>query len=87
MVLDYFNKKIVLREPSKFKVEFVGDKKVELTGIIFVHKARRLLKKGHTAYLAHVVDTKTIKIDPSRVAIVDEYLGVFSEEMNGLPPK
>ena len=56
-ILDFSNKKVVLREPGKFKVKFVHNKKLELTGIIFVLKMRKLIKKGHTAYLKLVVDT------------------------------
>ena len=56
-VLDFSNKEVVLRELRKFKVKFVGDKKVELAEIIFVLHTRKLIKKGHTAYLKLVVYT------------------------------
>ena len=45
------------------------------------------MKKGHTSYLAHVVDTRVLRNDPSKVLIVCEYLDVFLEELSGLPPK
>lgn len=56
-------------------------------GIIYVVKARRLIKKGHTAYLAREVDTQASRIEPSKVPKVSEYLDVFPEELSGLPPR
>lgn len=55
---------------------------MELASIILVPKAR---KKGHTSYLAPVVNTQAIKNDLRSVPIVCEYLDVFLEEMSGLP--
>lgn len=49
-----------MRNPVKFKVKFEGDKKVNLGGIIFVPKAKKLIRKGHVVYLAHVVDTMDV---------------------------
>ena len=69
------------REPRKFEVKFVGDKKVELASIILVLKARKMIKKRHMAYLAHVVDTQAIKNDPRSVTIVCEYLDMFPKEI------
>ncbi|KAA0032284.1 uncharacterized protein E5676_scaffold745G00020 [Cucumis melo var. makuwa] len=40
-------------------------------------EARRLMKKGHVTYIAHVADTQTSKSDPSRVPVVYEYLMCF----------
>lgn len=45
------------------------------------------MKKGHTAYLEHVVDTRASRDDPSKVPIVCEYLDVFLEELSGFSPK
>ena len=57
VVLDCSNKEVVLRELGKFEVKFVANKKVELASIILVLKERKMIRKEHTAYLAHVVDT------------------------------
>lgn len=51
VVLDCFNKKVVLKDLERFEIKFVGDKKVNLTGIIYMLKARKSMK-GHTSYLA-----------------------------------
>lgn len=69
-ILDCFNKEVALREPRKFEIKFLGDKKVELASIISVLKTRKLIKKEHTAYLARVVNTQAIKNDPRSVSIV-----------------
>ena len=69
----------------RFEVKFVDDKKMEITNIISVYKVRKLLKKRHTPYLDHVVDTQAERKQPRSVPIVREYLDVFLEEMNGLP--
>lgn len=47
----------MLKDPRKFEVKFVDDEKVELASIILIFKARKLIRKGHTAYLAHMRDT------------------------------
>ena len=70
------NKKIVLTEPGKFESKAIGDKKVKLTSMISVLKAIKLVKKGHTSYLAHVVDIEATRNDSRSVPIVCEYLEV-----------
>ncbi|KAA0059915.1 DNA/RNA polymerases superfamily protein [Cucumis melo var. makuwa] len=86
-MLDYSNKEVVLKERENFELKFVGGKSVELANIISVLKVRKLIRKGDTAYLAHVVDTQAVRNDPISIPIVCEYLDVFSEEMSGLPLK
>lgn len=61
---------------------------MELASIISILKARKMIKKEHTAYLAaYVVDTQAIKNDSRSVSIVYEYLDMFYEEKSGLPLK
>lgn len=69
----YLIKNIVLKDLGKFQVKFVGDKNVELASIISMLKVRKLIRKGHTTYLAGVVDTQTIRNDPRSVPIVYRY--------------
>ena len=83
-ILDCSNKEVVLKEQEKIEVKYESDKKVELANIILVVKARKLIRKGHVAYLARVVDTRVIRKKPGSVLIVCEYLNVFSKEMSGL---
>ncbi|KAA0033013.1 DNA/RNA polymerases superfamily protein [Cucumis melo var. makuwa] len=56
-ILDCSNKKIVLRNLENFEIKFEGDKKANLGRIISILKVKKLIKKGHAAYLAHMVDT------------------------------
>ena len=49
-------------------------------------QAKRLLRQGCEAYLAHVVDIdkKISKIED--IPVVSEFPNVFSDELPGLPP-
>ena len=48
--------------------------------------AKRLLHKGCEAYLAHVIDTSTMKVNLENVLVVREFSDVFLEDLLGLPP-
>ena len=51
-------------------------------------QAKRLLEDGCTGFLASVLDKeKEGKMEPNDVAIVREFLEVFSEELPGQPPE
>ena len=49
-ILDCSNKEVAMKGLGRCEVKFVGNKKVEIANIILVFKAKKLLKKGHTAY-------------------------------------
>ena len=86
-ILDCSNKEVVLKKPRKFEIKFVDKKKAELVNIISMFKARKLIKKGHTAYLACVVNIQETRRKPRIMPIVCEYLDVFPEEISGLPSR
>ncbi|TYK04992.1 hypothetical protein E5676_scaffold143G002170 [Cucumis melo var. makuwa] len=44
--------------PGRFKIKFIGENKAKLAGIISLIKAMKLMRKGHIAYLACVVDAQ-----------------------------
>ena len=48
--------------------------------------ARRLLRKGCPAYLAHVIDTRVSGAKLEEIHVVNEYPDVFPEDLHGLPP-
>ena len=54
--------------------------------VISTLEAKRLLHKGCEAYLAHVIDTSTLKVTLESVPIVLEFLDVFLEDLLGLSP-
>ena len=49
-------------------------------------QAKRLLRQGCEAYLAHVVDTKKEIPILDEIPIVREFPDIFPEELPGLPP-
>ena len=51
-----------------------------------VMQAKRLLRQGCEAYLAHVVDTKKETPTLDEIPIVREFPDIFPEELPGLPP-
>ena len=48
-------------------------------------EAKRLLHKGCEAYLAHVIDTSTLKVTLESVPIVREFSDVFLKDLSRLP--
>ena len=53
--------------------------------MISVLEAKRLLQKGCEAYLAHVIDTSTLKVTLGSVPIVREFSNVFSKDLPRFP--
>ncbi|PON48588.1 hypothetical protein PanWU01x14_236250 [Parasponia andersonii] len=55
--------------------------------IISMIKARKLLEKGCTGYLANVMDTREeLRTKPQEVPVVNKFLEIFPEDLPGLPP-
>ena len=54
--------------------------------VILALEAKRLLHKGCKAYLAHVIDTSTLKITLESVLTVRKFSYVFFEDLLRLPP-
>ena len=59
--MDCFQKEVVFRGFEGTEVIFRGDRKVLPTCVISAVKARKLLGKGCSAYLAYVVDAQASK--------------------------
>jgi hypothetical protein len=66
---------------------FKGERTSNFTNIISGMVARKLLKKGYTAYLAYVINSKKGKIGLFDISIVREFPDVFPEELPGLSPE
>ncbi|KAL0556497.1 hypothetical protein IC582_005011 [Cucumis melo] len=79
-------KEVVFRKPGFAQVVFRGMRKVVSRSLISVLKAKNLLKKGCTAFLAHIVVVQREKLKPEDVPVVKEFLNVFSNNLSGLPP-
>ena len=82
--IDCKKKKVTLRISEDKKVKFQGQKqgKKFLTMI----QAKRLLRQGCEAYLAHVIDIDKKMPTIEDVPVVNEFSDVFSDELPGLPP-
>ncbi|KAI3784108.1 hypothetical protein L1987_43200 [Smallanthus sonchifolius] len=55
-------------------------------GIISFIRARKFLRKGHTAILALVVEQPSEEKKIDDIPIIHDYPEVFSEDLPGLPP-
>ena len=74
--MDCFTKKVVFRELGFSELEFESDLRVLPTCVISALEAKRLLYKGCEAYLAHVINTSTLKVTLKSVPIMQEFSDV-----------
>ena len=63
-----------------------GERKDVPSYVISVLVARKLLRKGCFAWLAHVRDLEKGSIDLVSIPVVKEFQDIFPEELPGLPP-
>ncbi|KAL0560470.1 hypothetical protein IC582_000875 [Cucumis melo] len=84
--LELQRKEVVFRKPGIAEVVFRGMRKVVSRSLISVLKAEKLLRKGCTAFLAHIVVVQREKLKPEDVPVVKEFLDVFPDDLSGLPP-
>ncbi|KAA0041496.1 putative Retrotransposon protein [Cucumis melo var. makuwa] len=77
-------KEVVFRKPGLAKVVFRGMRKVISRSLISVLKAEKLLRKGCTAFLAHIIVVQKEKLKPEDVSVVKEFLNVFPDDLSGL---
>ena len=54
--------------------------------VISALETKRLLHKGCEAYLAHVINTSTLKMTLESVPIMQEFSDVFFKDLPRLPP-
>ncbi len=58
-----------------------------LSNVISATAARRLIRKGCEAYLAHVVDTRKASYSLHDNPTVSDFPDMFSDELLSLPPE
>ena len=80
-LVDYFTKKILFHKLGFLELEFEGDCGDFFTCVILVLEVKRLLHKGCEAYLAHVIDTSTLKVTLRSVPVVRKFSDVFLEDL------
>ena len=86
MVVDCRMKRVTLRTSSGEEVTFIDERSNHLSNVISITTVRTMIRKGCEAYLAYVIDMKKAELSLSDIPIVCDYLDVFLEELQGLPP-
>ncbi|KAL4035318.1 hypothetical protein IC575_004002 [Cucumis melo] len=84
--LELQRKEVVFKKPGFAEVVFKGMRKVVCRSLISILKAEKLLSKGCTAFLAHIVVVQREKLKPEDIHVVKEFLYVFPDDLSGLPP-
>ena len=75
--MDYHKKEVIFRKPSFVEVVFRSERKIIPSSLIFASKVEKLLRKGCTAFLVHVLEVKEEKVKLKNVTVVNEFLDVF----------
>ena len=65
---------------------FCGERRVLPSCVISTIDAKRLLRKGCSAYLAHVIDTGVWELRLEDIPVVQEFPDVFLDEHPRMPP-
>jgi hypothetical protein len=84
--VDCFTKMVTIQGIGDERVVFKGERKVIPSCVISVLVAKKLLRKGCSAWLAYVRELQKGSIDLASIPVVKEFRDVFPEELPGLPP-
>ncbi|CAA3011864.1 DNA RNA polymerases superfamily [Olea europaea subsp. europaea] len=84
--VDCFCKEVIFRSPENLEIVLTGERRILPSCMISVFDARRMLKKGCHAYLAHVIDTQITKLEIDDISVVRDFPDVFPKDLPGLPP-
>ncbi|KAI5324710.1 hypothetical protein L3X38_033783 [Prunus dulcis] len=85
--VDCFRKEVVLRSPGCPEVTIYGERRVLPSCLISAMTAKKLLRKGCSGYLAHVVDTRKQELKLEDIPVVRDFSDVFPDDLPGLPPR
>lgn len=83
--VDCHNKTVVFTIPNQNLFRIVGDKSGSNVTLVSALKARKLLKKGCSGYIAYVVDKSKGELKPSDIPVVCEFEDVFPPDITSLP--
>ncbi|CAL2256701.1 unnamed protein product [Prunus armeniaca] len=72
-LVDCFWKEVVFRSPGQPEVTFYGERRVLPSFLILAMTARRLLRKGCTRYLTHMIDTRHNGLRLEDISVVQEF--------------
>ncbi|KAH9658749.1 Endonuclease [Citrus sinensis] len=84
--VDCFKKEVVFNKPRETEVKFCGERRILPSCVISAIDARRLLRKGCSAYLAYVIATGVRELRLEDIPVVQEFSDVFPDELPGMPP-
>ncbi|XP_074356197.1 uncharacterized protein LOC141695885 [Apium graveolens] len=82
--IDCRKKKVLLYTEDNKRIIYQGQKQEKK--FLSILKAKKLLRQGCEAYLAHIVDTEKKVLMLEEIPVVREFLDVFPEELPRLPP-
>ncbi|XP_074362558.1 uncharacterized protein LOC141702846 [Apium graveolens] len=82
--IDCKKKRVVMYTTDNKRISYQGQRQDKK--FLPVLQAKKLLRQGCEAYLAHVVDTKKETPTLDEIPIVREFPDVFPEELPGLLP-
>ena len=85
--MDCFLKEVIFRRPGLPVVVFYGERRRAPSSLISAISSRCLLQKGCKGYLPHVVDTRSSEVRFEDVPVVRDFLNVFPDDLQGLPPE
>ena len=81
--VDYFCKEVIFRRLGLPVVVFYAEQRRAPSGLISAISAQRLIQKGCTGYLAHVLDTRIGEVRLEDVPVVRDFLDVFPDDILG----
>ncbi|KAA3487715.1 Gag protease polyprotein-like protein [Gossypium australe] len=84
--LDCAAKHMVLRTPEDKEVIVIGERRNYLSNVVSALKAGRMVRKGCKTFLAFISALDAKELSVRDVRMVKEFVDVFSEELQGLPP-
>ena len=73
--------------PGTPEFYYRGDRWSASSSIVSFLQARRMMRKGCVAFLAHVREAEKESLRIEEIRVVREYVDVFPEELPGLPPE
>ena len=87
VVLDCYEKTVMLILPNKTVVKYQGDRTSTLPHLISTVSAKRLLNRCCQGYLAYVRDVESGVLELGGIPVVEDFPNVFFEDLPGLPPE
>ena len=80
----YTQRRLYFENQEFQELKFEDDKRILLTCVISVLKAKRLQHKGYETNLAYVVDKSTPEVTLDSMLVVQKSLDVFSKNLPSL---